>query len=157
MEKLVMMSRHIVLLDHQVPVNGIILVVNGLIEDVIELEEEISADDIKSSYPEYTILDYLSLYISPGIIDINTRKEWDSYSTFTKNAVSGGVVFLLEEPSFYDKTPKIEQLYCDVGSIQIIDDTNYQELDESCFAYKVYLFPPTGSVQCLKDLSVLSS
>ena len=156
MEKLAIISGHIVLLDYPMPVNGIILVDGGLIEDMIVLADQLPVDSIKSLYPDYKILDYQDFYISPGIIDLNTRKEWDSYSTFTKNAVSGGVVFLLEEPSFYNQTSTQEKLYCDVGTIQLIDDTNYQDLDERCFAYKAYLFPPTGTVKCLKDLSLIS-
>ena len=63
---------------------------------------------------------------------------------------------MLEEPSFYNNFSNTESLYCDVGSIKILNDDNFKDFEDGFFAYKVYLFPPSDSISSLKDLKKLT-
>ena len=155
MAKFAVISNHIILPEQSQPRAGLILVDNEVIEDVVIFDVHVTLEFIRNLYPEYILLNYLELYISPGIIDLSVRKEWESYSTLTKSAISGGVTFILEEPSFFNDTDQNEDFYCDIGSLQIVDDNNFQELDQGVCAYKVYLFPPAYSVKSLQNLSVI--
>ena len=155
MVKLALISNHIILPGYSQPKAGAILVKNEIIEDIFVFNAPIVFDAIQNLYPGYILLNYLELYISPGIIDINVRKEWESYSTLTKSAISGGTTFILEEPSFYNSTYYDEEFFCDIGTVQIINDNNFEELNQNSCAYKIYFFPPAHSIQSLKNLSII--
>ena len=65
------------------------------------------------------------------------------------------MTFVLEEPSFYQQNSNTENLYCDIGSIKILNDYNIEEPSSGFFAYKIYSFPPSSSITSITDLSKL--
>lgn len=156
MERFIIASNHLVLLESPFPVSGFMVVNGEEIEHVEICPKGVSMESLSALYPNTLLLNYLDFYISPGIIDLNSRKEWESYSTYTKSAISGGVTFLLEEPSFYSNSSNVQDLFCDIGQVQVLNDNNYEDFDESYFAFKLYLFPPSGSIESIKNLSMIS-
>lgn len=155
MEKLGILSRHIVLCDSTYPVHGIILIKDELIQDIIVLENNISSSEVLSKFNQWKILDYSDYYISPGLIDLNARKEWETYETFTKAAVAGGTTFVLEEPSFYNNSEENPMLFCDIGKTKLLTDENMQTPDPECIAYKAYLFQPSKNIPAVTNLQGL--
>lgn len=91
--------------------------------------------------------------MSPGIIDLNVRREFENYTFLTKAAVAGGVTFILEEDGYYAETPPYGELYCDIGKISVIDRNNLGTMElavtKGCLAYKGYFFPPSSNTLAL--------
>ena len=142
--------------DVSSPVYGIILIKDELIQDIIVLDSTISPEAAITKFAQWKILDYSDSYISPGIIDLNARKEWESYSTFTKSAISGGTTFILEEPSFYNNHhSESSELYCDIGRTKLLTDEHLHESESECLAYKAYLYNPTSTIKSVSDLEGL--
>ena len=75
MVKFALISKHLVLVEYRVPVIGVILIVDEFIEEIRLFDCLITSEFISMLYPDYNILDFTDLYISPGIIDLNTRRE----------------------------------------------------------------------------------
>jgi dihydroorotase-like cyclic amidohydrolase len=70
-------------------------------------------------------------YISPGIIDLNFKfnGDWEGYGHGTMAALSGGTTFVLESPNIFDMDPDdTEPLFCDVGSLALIDGNDISEI-----------------------------
>lgn len=155
MEKIGFLSKHIIMTDSSYPVYGIILIQKGMIQDIILLENTLSISQAVSKFSQWHIIDYSDYYISPGLIDLNCRKEWESYSTMTKSALSGGTTFILEEPSFYNPSNDQSELFCDIGSVKIVTDQNIDTPDDNCLAYKAYLFQPCANIQSLSNVDML--
>lgn len=90
-------------------------------------------------------------YISPGIIDLSVRREWEDYNHLTKAAVSGGVSFLLEEIGYYINQLSTGELFCDLGKLATLDLNNLDQISEMAtqgyFGYKAYLYPPSSSIE----------
>ena len=156
MEKIAILSRHIVLCNELYPVHGIIVIQGEMISDIIILDNNLSSEQVLSKFSQWNLIDYSNYYISPGIIDLNVRKEWESYKTLTKAGISGGVTFILEEPSFYQNFDEYEEFFCDVGKIKLLNDQNLNSLNEGQFANKAYLFNPTASIQAITNISNIS-
>ena len=155
MEKIGIISRHIIICESSAPIYGIILLKDEHIQDIIMLDSAISPESAISKFAQWKILDFSDSYISPGIIDLNARKEWESYSAFTRSAISGGTTFILEEPSFYSDQAETGELYCDVGRTKLLTNENMHETDSECLAYKAYLYQPTANIQAVSDLEGL--
>lgn len=152
MEKFGILSKHIIICDHSYPVYGIIIIKGEYIQDIILLEDGMSVQDAITKFSYLHILDYSEYYISPGIIDLNARKEWESYATLTKSAVSGGITFILEEPSFYGNIQETSDLFCDIGKVLLIDNQIPGTPDDEFLAYKAYLFQPTRTIKAVTDI-----
>ena len=149
MEKHGILSRHIILSESSVPIYGIILIQGEIIQDIIRLENSFPPEQAKSKFTQWKIIDFSDSYISPGIIDLSVRKEWENYESLTKAAISGGTTFILEEPSFHDNPENSEELYCDIGKVQVINDVNLNFIDDGALAIKGYLYQPSHGVETL--------
>ncbi|CAG9319521.1 unnamed protein product [Blepharisma stoltei] len=164
MGKKAIVSKHIVLSgDHHLyshhPMYGIILIEGEFIFDVIILDDNVPVNAVIEKYSEWSPQDYANFYISPGIIDLNVRREFENYTFLTKSAVSGGVSLIIEEDGFYTADFQNGDLYCDIGKILVLDKNNFERLEEiqskEYLAVKSYLFPPSTSVQTVpSDLAV---
>ena len=147
-------SRHIVLTTHPgvvAAVCGIILMEDEIISDVVILDNSFQVSQILAFYSEWNPEDLSDYYISPGLIDLNSRVEWDSFTEFSKAAISGGVTFALSEQSYYGNNAPTGDLYCDIGrtaTIQLPTTTDFESLQEQgFFAVKAYLFPPHNGIK----------
>lgn len=139
---------------------GILLVKNEKIYDLVEYDESISVSEITELYEDWHPQNFEHFYISPGIIELNVRQEWETIQTLTKSAVSCGTTFMLVEQGFYNKNERTEEIYCDVGYLCRIDAGNYvdriKEGSSDVFGYKCYLSPPCDGVSsvegCLDEI-----
>jgi len=84
-------------------------------------------------------------YLSPGLVDCNAQVNgsWDDFASLTRTAVSGGVAFLLTQPSLYNQdTPPLSSLYCDIGCVALFGRSSLEEVQveaQGAFALKAYL------------------
>lgn len=91
-------------------------------------------------------------YLSPGLVDCNAQVNgsWDDYSSLTRAAVSGGVTFLLVQPSLYHpESPPVTSLYCDIGRVALLGRSSLDDVlaeSQGAFALKGYLYPPSAYV-----------
>ena len=150
-------SKHIVLSSSicDTIVSGIILILDDLIYDVVVYDISTSVLWLLERYELWNPQDLSDFYISPGVIDMNTRMEWESFAELTKAAVAGGTTFaLVEEGHFAQSTPAGE-LFCDVGKIEILTEellSKLQDVDEGeYFGVKAYLFAPYKNVLGVSD------
>lgn len=159
MVKLGILSKHIILLDDselhpRLPIHGLILIRGDTIIDIIPILGQSHLSQVLSLYSSWNIQDYSDYYISPAIIDLNIRREWEDYSSLTRMAVSGGISFLLEEPSIYSIQPDTHQnLCCDIGKIAVLSSESLQDQKSlnSAFAVKGYLYPLSWQTHSLPD------
>lgn len=157
MGKKAIVSKHIVLCTQSIyypePIYGIILIEDEIIHDIIHIDQEIPPQFIVDKYKDWNPQDYSNYYISPGLIDLNVRKEWETYSELTQSAIEGGVTLLLEEKGIYDQQNDFSPLYADIGLLATIDITNLESISDAaskgCLAFKGYLFPPSSQIQCV--------
>ena len=116
-------SRNIITFDAILPIEGVIIVKEGLIDSVIPHRGQ-NFDTWESN--GIPILDHRDDYISPGIVDMNVtfNGKWESYESGTKAAIAGGVTLIVEHetPVNPDVTPDYEKSYCDVGVAKLITD-----------------------------------
>jgi dihydroorotase-like cyclic amidohydrolase len=99
-------------------------------------------------YAAWHPADLENFYLSPGVVDVNVRanEAWESGETRTKEAISGGVTMMLEEPSLYGMERGEGLLYCDVGSVGLVEAGVSPDPDATVFALKGYLYPPSAYV-----------
>ena len=158
MVKLGLISKHIVLFEHnnenpRYPLCGIILIEDEFIVDIITVPNPSSLLELFQIYSEWNPIDYSDFYISPGIIDLNTRTEWDTLEILTKEAIIGGVTLVATESGNYYQQHYNGNLYCDVLKIQVINDTTcFENLNNSTSVIKGYLFPPSPQVKSITHL-----
>lgn len=118
---------------------------------MIQYDDSYSINDIEVLYEDWSPQNLENYYIAPGMIDINSRVEWDTYETLTKAAVAGGVTFVVAEPGHYQKNTEITQLYCDLGKVTTLDETNFDEIqaiaNSGVFGFKSYLVAPNCYVK----------
>lgn len=151
-------SNHLVLTNFRethprVPLPGLILIKDEIIESVILLETGFCFTDLVDRYPEYELEDYSDYYISPGIIDLNVRHEYETITELTASAVKGGVTVVALEPGYYYAVDTPGEYYCDVAVIEIISDAYcFASIPASTFALKAYLFPPGPQVKSVAHL-----
>lgn len=150
-------SKHLVLSEYmdtkpRHPQIGLILIEDDIIQDVI-LTDSTSFLKLQEKYQEWALQDYSDLYISPGIIDINTRLEWDTYDKLTLEAVKGGVTLIYAESGYYNPFTEWENLYCDLAHVKVVDETTrFDLLDNNISALKGYLFPPASTIKSISNL-----
>ena len=149
-------SKHIVLTsfpNSSKPAYGIILIDDENISDIILIDESISVSSVIQKYSDWNPEDLSDYYISPGIIDLSTRIEWETYSELTKSAISGGVTFVLTESGYYNENLPSGDLYCDIGKIATLEISTIDNIpnlsNQGYLAIKGYLFPPHNTVQCI--------
>lgn len=149
-------SKHIVLTTKSHsnrPVYGIILIEDELIYEVVIIENNIPVNAVMEKYSDWNPENYSDSYISPGIIDMNVRLEWETYIELTKAAISGGVTFVLAESGYYNDAMPSGEMYCDVGKMATLEISTMESIpylsDQGYLAVKGYLFPPHSSVQCI--------
>ena len=154
MAKQGIISKHIVFSsapNKTVLISGIILIQDELIYDVVVIDPSVSSSQILEQYVEWNIEDLSDLHISPGVIDLNTRLEWESYANLSRAAVSGGVTLALVEESHYNSSPLDDRFYCDVAKVAIVKPYTVSSIpsfsEQGYFAVKGYLYPPCRNIQ----------
>jgi dihydroorotase-like cyclic amidohydrolase len=158
MSRIGILSKHIVVTEHynmnpRCPLPGLILILGEFIEDVILLEGEILLQDLIKEYKDWKILDYSDYYISPGLIDLNVRREWEDISTMSKAAIQGGVTVIAVEEGYYNRSSSSDMHYCDVAEVLVINDsTDFNCIPDKVCALKGYLFPPSPQVKSIAYL-----
>lgn len=152
------LSKHLVLTELKnrspsYPVAGIILIQDGTIFDIIIIESNYNAASLIEIYSDWNPIDYSDFYISPGIIDLGAKVEWESYEQLTKESVRGGVTLIATESGHFNTQSVMEPLYCDICKIFVIDDNTISgPLPEYTLALKAYLFPPAPNVKSIANL-----
>ena len=158
MSRTALISKHLILHEYnetkpRYPLSGIILIEGETIQDVIIIDSNTQVSEILEKYSEWNPIDYSDYYISPGIIDLNARIEWDSFENLTNEAVKGGVSLIAVEPGYYQPLPTINSLYCDIAFVQVIDDnTTFDNISKNVCALKAYLYNPAPNVKSVADL-----
>lgn len=158
MSKSALITKHLVLTDFQerslsYPVPGIILIQDEFIHEVIIVSQETTAAELIEKYSEWNPIDYSDYYISPGLIDLNSRVEWESLEQLTRESLKGGFTCIVVEPSHHNISKQSEDLYCDVLNAQIINDfTNFSQIPKNVSVLKAYLYPPSTNVKSVANL-----
>lgn len=159
MVRLALLSKHIVITDNtnnsnpSYPQSGLILIEDSHISDVIIQNDPGEYELLKENYADWNIIDYSDLYISPGLIDLNVRTEWEDLSSLTQQAVLSGVTTVVVEPGYYCNQESHGNLHCDVFKVQIMTDALHAEVDPSFpTVLKAYLFPPAPNVKSVCNL-----
>lgn len=73
--KKAILSRHIVCFSSNNPIYGLILIVNGVIAEVVQADPSVPIPVLVEKYTDYSVEVLEDYYISPGIIDLNSRYE----------------------------------------------------------------------------------
>ena len=156
MSKKAFISKHIVLTTQThstTPVYGIILIDDEIIYDTIIIDSGVPVSVVLEKYQEWNPEDVSDLYISPGIIDLNTRIEWESYTELTKAGIAGGVTVALLESGYYNEVPPSGKMYCDIAKVATLEISTMESIpfleQRGYLAVKGYLFPPCSTVQCI--------
>ncbi|OMJ67345.1 hypothetical protein SteCoe_35506 [Stentor coeruleus] len=151
-----LISRHIVITtDPKInkPVYGIILIEDELISDIVIIDDTVPISNIIETYHDWNPENLENSYISPGIIDLNTRLEWETYTELTKAGISGGVTLALIESGYYIDPAPIGEMFCDVGKTATLEISTIDTIpfltEQGYLAIKGYLFPPYMAVQCI--------
>jgi dihydroorotase-like cyclic amidohydrolase len=140
------------------PISGVISISGEIISDIqiLSLSDHITYETIKNHYQN--LHDFSNYYISPGLIDLNVRIEYESLESYSKSAISGGVTFsLLEESLYSNQTLHFDHLYSDIGLLKTIDDSIELSSFDDYFAIKTYLFKPSALGKSLQDLQHLKT
>lgn len=158
MSRFGIVSKHIVLTNinnthPRYPCSGIILISGEIIEDIIILDKEMPFDILSSLYKDWELVDYSDLYVSPGLIDLNVRREYEDFCQLTKSALNGGVTVIAVEKGYYSPLDTSSKYYCDVAHIAIVNDqTNFNTINKNICALKGYLFPPSKEIRSIAYL-----
>lgn len=160
MVRLGLVSKHIVLTEHlhsenhRYPQMGIILIEDERIYDVVIIKDENQIPMLWDFYRDWNPVDYLEYYISPGLIDISARTEWESLSCLTQQALAGGVTLVAVEQGYYKQFfPDSSNLHCDVFPIEVInEETHLETLGRHVCGLKIYLFPPAPQIKSVSHL-----
>ena len=156
MARRALISKHIVLTTQPHPSRpsyGIILIEDEIIQEVVIIESSIPTDSVMEKYRDWNPQNLEEYYISPGIIDLNARLEFESCTELTKAAISGGVIFALVESGYYNDTAIQGELFCDIGKVATLEISTIDSIsflkEQGYFAIKGYLYPPHMTVQCI--------
>lgn len=110
-------------------------------------------------YIDWNPINMEQLYVSPGMVDFNIRRnrEWESRETLTKAAVSGGVTLCVEERTLEESDrPEFGPLYCDLGYTAIMDPSLVLsvklENHPDALGLKGYMTPQSDTIGALHDL-----
>jgi len=129
-----------------------------VIVDVLMQEPLTDVALIKSQYADCDIEVYEHSYVLPGLVDCNVRLngEWEGSGHATKSAISGGVTVLATEGTIYSLETEINELYCDIGFIGIVQccEDIQAQLSKGVLAVKAYQSPPSNIIQavCLSEI-----
>lgn len=160
MKKIALISKHIVIIgspsvSQQFPVAGVILISNETIEEVavVPNDQPFEFEILSSQYSDYQCIDYSDYYISPGMIDLNVRKEWEDYSQLTFSAVSGGVSLIVVEDGYYNNSSPNDTYYCDIGKVLVVNETtDFLNIPQDVLALKGYLYQPAPKAKSISNL-----
>ena len=159
MVRLGLFSKHIVLTDKfddisfSYPQPGLILIEDSLIFDVIIRSNDEDLRIIREQFADWDIIDYSDLYISPGMIDLNVRTEWEDLQDLTKEAVTSGTTCIVVESGYYRHEQSNQAIHCDVFKVHLLQDNLLSEVDPSFpIVLKAYLFPPAPNVKSISNL-----
>ena len=143
------------------PIEGIILISDGKIEEIIDFNCDIQ----KISH--YKLLNYEDSYIFPGLIDLNVNlcsnfePEWSNVSETTKMALIGGITTIIDNPlmnNYYNKELNEEKAiderikkikldtFTDCGMLANLGNHNFKNFDEilhrnDILGFKIYFSP----------------
>jgi dihydroorotase-like cyclic amidohydrolase len=157
MAKLALISKHLVLTEinsesARYPVPGVILIDSGNIKDVVIVPES-DLPIMFQRYSDWNPLDYTDYYISPGLIDLNCRKEWETLEQLSYQSLSGGFTCITLEPGHFISQGEVEGLYCDVCQVEIINEsTSFSSIPSYIRVLKAYLFPPSPGIKSVSNL-----
>jgi dihydroorotase-like cyclic amidohydrolase len=103
MEKLALVSRHIVLVDERLPIYGAICICGEQIDSVVRYAEDFPIDAVLNSLRDWNPVNLEEHFISPGIIDLEVyvSAETGGYLRTTETAIKGGVTMFVEHPNPY--------------------------------------------------------
>jgi dihydroorotase-like cyclic amidohydrolase len=107
-----------------------------------------------AEYSAWNPIDLEDYYISPGLVDLNSRRDFEDLSSLTRTAALGGVTLVLDEQA--ELTTDEEMLYVDVGRVRSIVDNVEEETWEQTLALKCYLFPPNANLGSVSDLDEIT-
>jgi dihydroorotase-like cyclic amidohydrolase len=158
--RLALVSRHVVLYSVSCPTYAVVLIADEVIQDVVRIDPDRPVEDVMLDYLSWNPLNFEHLYISPGLIDFNMRREqedWEDLEHLTQAAVAGGVTLVVEETLFCAPVPTTKTLYCDVGRMVTItaDDiiSVSSQAVEGAMAVKGFLTPPNSSIGPIEDIA----
>jgi dihydroorotase-like cyclic amidohydrolase len=156
MSRVALVSRHIVYAKACKPIYGIICIEGEVIKEVVVVCSKVPISALIGKYIDWNPIDLENYYISPGLIDINIRQEWETSKHLTQCALSGGVTLLVEETSLYHQSPQDNDLYCDVGQLATVSSAlEVQDNRAGVLGYKAYLFPPSPGQRAVEGLESL--
>lgn len=154
MENTGLISKHIILFDKSnesdslCPRSGIILIKDSIILDVILASTPEDYENLKIIYSEWNLIDYSNFYISPGLIDLNTRTEWEDLSTLSSRALNSGVTTIVVENGYYNSNSSCNIVHCNVyKTLTSIDSMSLETLNSNQIVLKAYLFPPSKNIK----------
>ena len=78
--KFALLSRNVITENARIPEHAVILVEGGVIQQVVSYKHA----DMDRVRREYDLKDFGSLYISPGLVDLNVSFNEESASTVTE-------------------------------------------------------------------------
>jgi len=178
--KLAIKSLHIFIDSQTPPFSGYILIDGSYIEALIPLSL-----GSKPDFSSYELLDYTDYYVMPGIIDLNTHlnsaynNEWQEIEAFTKQALTGGVTTIIDNPVMNHKEGEdINEIHniemrkkalegkisVDVGLLAYLGSHNYADFlkiyeETGVLGFKIYFaqaFEENLPTFELRDLTVFS-
>lgn len=156
MGKKAIISKHIILTGNphsNMPAYGIILIEDEIINDTILIDLSVPVSSVMEKYIDWNPEDLSEFYISPGLIDLNTRLEWETYTELTKASISGGVTVVLVESGYYNESSSSGKMFCDIGKVATLEISTIETIqfmeDQGFLAVKGYFFPPNNTVQCI--------
>jgi dihydroorotase-like cyclic amidohydrolase len=159
MVRLALISKHIVLTDcfgdnfFAYPQPGAVLIEDSFISDVILEKDVMMLGLLRERLRDWEIVDYSEFYISPGVIDLNTRAEWEDISELTREAVNSGTTLIVVEPGYYHHQDSSKALHCDIFKVSVLQDGLFSEVDPNFpTVLKAYLFPPAPNVKSISNL-----
>lgn len=158
--RLAIISRHVVVYNVSCPTYAVILVENEEIRDVVGIEQSRCIEDVISEYIDWNPLNFEEMYVSPGLIDFNVRRQqedWEGLEHLTQAAVAGGVTYIAEEVGFGVTVAETESVYCDVGRVVILAAEHLPHVSSltlsNAIAVKGFITPPNDEVGAMGDLS----
>lgn len=124
------------------------------IVDVVSVAKSAEVSALMMQYADWNPVDLEDYYISPGLVDLNTRRDFESLASMTKTALKGGVTLVLDEEFII--TSDCDELYVDVAKAKIAVDNFDIEDWSHALAIKCYLFPPNSSLGSASDIDEIA-
>lgn len=111
-------------------------------------------ETLMQTYQDWNPLDFEHLCVSPGIIDLNVRRDHEDLTIMTQAALAGGVTLVVEEVEDISISVKPQTLYCDVGHIAIVSQPRdvSKAMYSGVFGFKAYLCQPNDRISSAIDI-----